>query len=107
MSAGTTTGFPGLTPLSPWRAVIDAINRLLTGRLNATTSVTLVTSSTTTTLTWASITPNSFIGLMPTTSNAAGALATTYISARSKGSATITHASNSQADRTFTVLVIG
>lgn len=39
--------------------------------------------------------------LSPRTANAAGALATTYISAVGQGTFTITHANNAQTDKTF------
>jgi hypothetical protein len=47
--------------------------------------------------------------LMPTTANAAAEIGagTAYISARTKRSFTITHANNSQSDRTFGYVVIG
>jgi hypothetical protein len=45
--------------------------------------------------------------LMPTTANAAGALATTYISARIDGSATIMHSSTADTDKTFVLLIVG
>lgn len=64
-------------------------------------TVTLTASATTTTVTDKSITSESVIALMPTTANAAAALGTTYVSARSKGSFTLTHANNAQTDRTF------
>jgi hypothetical protein len=72
-----------------------------------TTTVTLTENATSTTLTDARIRYDSPIILVPTTSNAAGALATTYISesSRANGSAVITHANNAQTDRTFRVLI--
>jgi hypothetical protein len=72
-----------------------------------TTTVTLTANASSTTLTDARIRYDSPIILVPTTANAAGALATTYISESSRvnGSAVITHANNAQSDKTFRVLI--
>lgn len=53
--------------------------------------------------------PNSFIGLVPLTANAAAEIGagTLYISARSNESFTITHANNAQVDRTFSYCILG
>lgn len=77
------------------------------GKLNCTTTVTLAAGTTTTTLTDARLTPGSVILLMPTTSNAAGAVSGLYVSARGKGTATLTHANTGTTDRTFGVAIIG
>jgi ketopantoate hydroxymethyltransferase len=84
------------------REIAEAID-LLNGSKGVTT-VTLTAGATSTVLTDARIGVLSFIGLMPTTANAAGALATTYV-AVTNGSATITHANTPTVDRTFTVLI--
>ncbi len=89
------------------RILADRINQLINGRSNAVGDVTLTANAASTTLTDARISVDSFIGLMPTTANAAGALATTYVSARGKGVATITHANNAQADKTFRYAIQG
>jgi hypothetical protein len=75
----------------------------------ATGSITLTANSATSTLTDNRITTNSHIGFMPTTSNAAAEIGngTMYVSSRSTGSATITHANNAQTDRTFIYSVEG
>jgi hypothetical protein len=116
--SGNSPGFSGVPETGAdekehRRRLAKGINGLLAGKMNAVTTVTLAAGVATTTLTDARITINSFIGLMPTTANAATALATTYISNRMSsngnvaGNATITHANNAQTDRTFTVLIIG
>ncbi len=89
------------------RTVATIVNNILQGKLNAVITVVLTANATTTTLTDTRITRASFIGLCPLTSNAAAALATTYVSARADQSATFTHANNAQTDRNFVVLVIG
>lgn len=69
-------------------------------------SVTLTVSATTTTVTSATCTAASKVFLSPRTANAAAALATTFVTP-SVGSFVITHASNTQTDRTFDYVVIG
>lgn len=68
-------------------------------------SVTVTNSATTTAVSHAAVTANSYIFLFPTTSAAAGEAATTYISAKAAGSFTITHA-NAITTRTFDYLII-
>jgi hypothetical protein len=82
------------------------VNELASGRSNAHGTFTLTTSTTSTVVTNANCAAASCVKITPTTANAAGALATTYITA-ANGSFTITHASNSQTDRTFTYAIQG
>jgi hypothetical protein len=89
------------------RQIAEAVRQILDGKVNVVKTVTLRASQTTTTVTDTRIGATSFIGLMPTTLNAAGALATTYISARTDGQATITHANTADADKTFILLILG
>lgn len=89
------------------RILADRINLLINGRSNAVGTVTLTANAASTTLTDARISVDSCIALMPTTSNAAGAKATTYIATLGKGTATITHANNAQTDRTFRYAIQG
>ena len=72
-----------------------------------TGTLTLTANAASTTLTDDRITASSVISLMPTTANAAAALATSYVGTRAIGSATITHANNAQADKTFAYIVTG
>lgn len=116
--SGTNPGFRGVPEVGAnekehRRQLARGINSVLQGKLNATTTVTLAAGVTTTTVTDARITNNTFIDFMPQTANAAAALAGIYITGRMaasgvvKGSAVINHANNAQVDRTFTVLFIG
>ena len=89
------------------RLIADVVNGIMDGKINATGTVTLTASTTTTTITDRRIGPDSCIELMPTTANASAAIATTYISSRGKETATLTHANNSQTDRTFGYAVLG
>ena len=89
------------------RKIADILNNVLEGKINATGSVTLTASSATTTLTDARIGPNTVIAFMPTTSNAAAGVTALYVSARTEGSATLTHANNAQIDRTYGYSLLG
>ncbi len=89
------------------RKVIFALNETTRGRSNATSTVTLTASATTTTATAVNCAEGSQVFLSPKTANAAGALATTYISTIANGSFTITHANNSQTDRIFGYVCLG
>jgi len=86
-----------------------AINELASGRSNATGSVTLTVSAGSTTVSNANFATTSHVAFTPLTSNAAAEWknGTMYVSARSKGSFTITHANNSQSDRSFTYGIQG
>lgn len=102
------SGYPGLAPgESDLRRIVATIDRLLAGKLNAVTSVTLADGETETVLTDSRIGANTFISLMPTTANAAAAMTAVYVSAKTKGSATLTHDNTADTDRTFDVLLIG
>jgi hypothetical protein len=105
-----TTGFPGLPVAgADARQVAAVVNRLAQGKLNCTGSVTLTPSTAATSVSDARVTAASVILLMPTTANAAAELGngTLFVSARAKGSFTLTHANNAQTDRGFDFAVIG
>jgi hypothetical protein len=83
-------------------AIINqAIRELATGASNSLSQVTLTAFATTTVVNDPLAAPESHIDLCPLTANAAAAQATTYVSARARGSFTLTHASGASADRTF------
>lgn len=77
------------------------------GHLGNVGTVTLTTGTAATVVTDFRVGPNSVIGLMPTTLNAAEALVSTYISSRSAEAFTITHANTTTADRAFAYSVLG
>lgn len=83
-----------------------SIQQLAEGRSNAVGSFTLTTSTTSTTVPAPNCGAESFVFITPHTANAAGALASTYMAA-GRGQFTVTHASNSQADRTFGFVCLG
>lgn len=77
------------------------------GHLGNTGTVTLLTGTANTAVVDVRVGPNSVIHLMPTTLNAANALASTYIAARTAESFTITHANTGTADRAFAYSILG
>jgi hypothetical protein len=99
-----TTSFRALTPFSDARETSEVVNNILQGKLNATATVTLSNSSTTTTVPDYRVGGDSVILFMPTTADAA--TENIWVSARSKNSFIITHASASTT-RTYAYAVIG
>lgn len=107
-------GLPRDASADSFRAIREWIGRawlLLHGVVarEPTFLVTLRENETTTTITDARIASTTAILMQPTTANAAGALATTYVSetGRAQGSAVITHANAVTTDRTFRVKLGG
>lgn len=94
---------PGAEP----RQVALAVNQLLDGKVNSTGSVTLNVSSSSTTLSDRRIGVATVVVLMPTTLNAATALSTTYITARTAGECTIQHGAYAAADMVFDYALLG
>jgi len=91
------------------RQTAQAVNLLIDGKFNAIGSVTLTASAASTAVTDYRAGPDSVIVFTPTTANAAAEQGngTMYLSARAKQGFTLTHANNSQTDRTFLYIVIG
>ncbi len=89
------------------RTASQMIRELKSGKSNNTGEVTLATAATTTAVTDSNVGVNTVILLMPKTANAAGAVATTYVSSQGDQTFTLTHANNAQADRTFGYVAIG
>lgn len=89
------------------RLVSTSLNNTINGKLNSTGTITLTASATSTTLTDERIGGDSVILFMPTTVNGKTAFANLFVSARSNGTATLTHASSSNTDQTFGYVVIG
>jgi hypothetical protein len=91
------------------RRVADVANGAREGKLNCVLDVTWANAATTTTIVDARIGPDSHLSFTPLTANAAtiygdGAW---YISARDKGTCTVTHTSAAQSDHNFTMSIIG
>jgi hypothetical protein len=89
------------------RELREILAGVMRGKINATGTVTLTASATTTTLTDDRISAESVILFMPATANALTAAAGLYVSARTTGSATLTHASSANADQAFGYVVVG
>lgn len=89
--------------------ITRSIRELWQGRSHAVGTFTLTASATSTTVTAANCGDSSTISITPQTANAASALATTYIQAANvtKGQFIVTHANNSQTDRTFSYAIRG
>lgn len=87
----------------------QAIRDLFQGRSNAVGTVTLTASVASTDVTALNCGVESKVILMPTTANAAAEFGngTIYVSAVASGQFTITHANNSQTDRTFFWVALG
>lgn len=77
------------------------------GHLANTGSVTLDVSASSTEVVDSRVGAYSCICFMPTTLNAAEALASTYVSSRSAEGFTISHANTSTADRTLVYCILG
>lgn len=91
------------------REISQVVNGVLDGKLNSTGEFTCTASAATTSVTDYRAGTDSIILLMPTTANASAEIGagTIYISTRSKQSFTVTHANNTQTDRTFGYVIIG
>ena len=91
------------------RQISQVVNNILDGKLNSTGSVTCTARAATTAVVDFRAGKDSIILLMPTTANAAAEVGagTVYVSTRAKQSFTVSHANNTQADRTFGYIIIG
>lgn len=89
------------------RTLVRVINNIMRGKTNNRGEVTLTAGATTTVVSDINAGGESIVLLMPLTSNAAAALATTYITSQGKKTFTITHANNAQTDRNFRYTITG
>lgn len=93
------------------RSLYDATKAWRNGKFDCTTTLTLTADEASSTLTDFRLSPQSAVIFDPQTANAATELygATMYAKTadRGDGSWKITHANNANADRTFTVLILG
>jgi hypothetical protein len=89
--------------------IVQGVRDLFAGRSNAVGECTLTPSQATTTVTAANCGLDSQVFLFPLTANAAAELAAggLYVSARARGSFTLTHANAVTADRTFSYAAFG
>jgi hypothetical protein len=86
--------------------IVMAVRQLMEGRSNATGTVTLTANVGSTTVPAPNCAAGSVVLLSPRTANAAAALATTFVTA-GNGSFMVTHATNTQPDRTFGWAALG
>lgn len=91
------------------RRIVQGVRELFQGRSNAVGSVTLTENTTTTTVDFLNVGPDSKVFLMPTTANAAiefggGSL---HVSSVASGSFVLTHANAASTDRTFFYVCLG
>lgn len=91
------------------RKCAEVVNLAMNGKINTTGTVTLTANAATTTITDSRIGRTTKVFLVPTTANAANALATTYqtFPNASVESAVLNHANNAQTDRTFAYALLG
>ncbi len=91
------------------RRVGEVANGAMAGKTNNVLDVTWSNGATTTTITDTRISPNSFVDFTPKTANAADMWRDGgwYISARDKGTLTITHTAFAQSDLDFVMVIIG
>lgn len=95
-------------PPGEWYKVLaQAVNNLIKGRSANAGTFTLTANAASTVVSDNLFESNQTVIWSPTTANAAAALATTYVSARAKGSFTLTHANNAQVDKTFLYVRVG
>jgi hypothetical protein len=80
--------------------------RVEKNRTVASGTVTLAAGTTTTAVTNLAMARENHVFLTPQTANAAGALATTYVSTRGQRTFTLTHANTVTTDRTFSYIIV-
>lgn len=85
----------------------ETLNEVLKGRGNNIGTFTLAANVTTTIVEDNLFESGQVVVWMPTTANAAGAMTNLYVSARAKGSFTLTHANAATTDRTFAYIRCG
>ena len=89
------------------RKIAEICNSLRDGKINTVGAVTLTANATTTTITDARISANSFIGLMPKTATAQTAYVAGWRIVCADGSAVITHNNTADTDKTFQYVLLG
>jgi hypothetical protein len=87
--------------------LFDQMEGVLNGQTRNRGTVTLTANAASTSVDDARFQSAQTVVLMPTTANAAAAIATTYVSARTAKQFTLTHANNAQVDKTFEYIFVG
>lgn len=110
MPAFPSIGSPPNDPKRYWEWLHNlhhVVAGIMEGRQNNTGSVTLADGTTTTTLADQRLSGSSVVLFSPRSANAAAATANLYVSAKAKGSLTLTHANTGTTDRTFDYAIFG
>lgn len=81
--------------------VADTVNKIMSGRANNASEFTLTENDTTTVVTDPAFESSMVPVWSPTTANAAAAMTNLRVTAREKGSFTLTHSNTATLDRTF------
>ena len=90
------------------RQISEVVNNAMSGKINATGSVNLSAGgATATSIPDARISNDSVLLFMPTNTASATFMNDMFISAKTDGSATLSHSSNTAASATFSYLIIG
>jgi len=90
------------------RTTAEVANGAREGKLNNLADITWANGATTTAIADVRIGPDSHLSFVPLTANASAIyVAGWYISARGKGTATVTHTNIAQADHDFTMSITG
>lgn len=87
--------------------LVQMLEQILHGRTRNQAAITLTANVTTTAVNNPAFESHQTVVLSPLTANAAGAIATTYVSARTKGQFTLTHANAATTDRSFEFIFVG
>lgn len=90
-----------------WGGRIQAVLNMLVGKANCVFDLTLTAGATSTDMTDARLGAQSVLCFMPTTSHAATAHGTIYVTDQKKGYAKINHANTADTDKTFRVSIHG
>jgi hypothetical protein len=89
------------------RRIASLTNRLVDGQSNNAGTFTLTPSAATTTVSDPRAGRDSVVVWMPTSSTAAADVGSMYVSGRTQGTFTITHANSAQSSRVFEYALIG
>ena len=92
------------------RAVAEAVNRVIGGKVNVTLDITLTTNADTTIIIDARIAAYSSLHLQPLTANAAAALVTApyvLVQTQQSGQVIFAHANDANTDKNFRMTILG
>ena len=97
----------GLTQEQQLQRIAESINGLIDGKLDVTGTFTLEDGETETVVMDNRFESNMVPHWTPTTANAATAMTSLFLSARDKGSFTLTHDNTADTDRTYLYVRLG